>query len=118
MAAGECLEVALGSSPAHLEHQCHDGGFISGLINHSGSSLHQLSAWKIAVSSPPTRAMGVGRSASHENTNGLLRQYFPRATNLSHVSQAQLNAIALRLNQRPRKILDFETPADRLQKVL
>ena len=55
---------------------------------------------------------------SNENTNGLLRQYFPRATNLSHIPQAQLNAVALRLNQRPRKILDFETPADRLQKVL
>lgn len=55
---------------------------------------------------------------SNENTNGLLRQYFPRATNFSHVSQDQLNAVALRLNQRPRKILDFETPADRLQKVL
>jgi hypothetical protein len=40
MAAGECLEVALGHRPADLEHQCHDGGFISGLINHSGSSAH------------------------------------------------------------------------------
>jgi len=55
---------------------------------------------------------------SNENTNGLLRQYFPRATNFSHVSQAQLDDVALRLNQRPRKTLDFETPADRLQKVL
>jgi IS30 family transposase len=55
---------------------------------------------------------------SNENTNGLLRQYFPRATNLSQVSQAELNAVALRLNQRPRKVLDFETPADRLQEVL
>jgi IS30 family transposase len=55
---------------------------------------------------------------SNENTNGLLRQYFPRGTNLSNISQAQLNAIALRLNQRPRKTLDFETPADRLSKVL
>ncbi|UVK35831.1 IS30 family transposase (plasmid) [Mesorhizobium sp. AR10] len=55
---------------------------------------------------------------SNENTNGLLRQYFPRGTNLSRVSQAQLNAVALRLNQRPRKTLDFETPADSLQKVL
>jgi IS30 family transposase len=55
---------------------------------------------------------------SNENTNGLLRQYFPRATNFSQVSQDQLDAIALRLNQRPRKTLDFETPADRLQKVL
>lgn len=55
---------------------------------------------------------------TNENTYGLLRQYFPRATNFSQVSQAQLDDIALRLNQRPRKTLDFETPADRLQKVL
>ncbi len=55
---------------------------------------------------------------SNENTNGLLRQYFPRATNFSQVSQAQLDDIALRLNQRPRKTLDFETPADRLHRVL
>lgn len=55
---------------------------------------------------------------SNENTNGLLRQYFPRTTNFSQVSQAQLDGVALRLNQRPRKTLDFETPADRLQKVL
>ena len=55
---------------------------------------------------------------SNENTNGLLRQYFPRTTNFSQVPQAQLDSVALRLNQRPRKTLDFETPADRLQKVL
>jgi IS30 family transposase len=55
---------------------------------------------------------------SNENTNGLLRQYFPRGTDLSRVSQAHLNAIAIRLNQRPRKTLGFETPADRLKAVL
>ena len=55
---------------------------------------------------------------SNENTNGLLRQYFPRGTDLSRLSQARLNAIATRLNQRPRKTLGFETPADRLQAVL
>ena len=55
---------------------------------------------------------------SNENTNGLLRQYFPRATDFSRISQSYLNAIALRLNQRPRKTLGFETPADRLQAVL
>jgi IS30 family transposase len=55
---------------------------------------------------------------SNENTNGLLRQYFPRGTDFSRISQAQLDAIALRLNQRPRKTLGFETPADRLQAVL
>jgi transposase, IS30 family len=55
---------------------------------------------------------------SNENTNGLLRQYFPRGTDLSHFSQDYLNRIAQRLNQRPRKTLGFETPADRLQAVL
>jgi IS30 family transposase len=55
---------------------------------------------------------------SNENTNGLLRQYFPRRTDLAGLSQAHLNAIAMRLNQRPRKTLGFETPADRLRVVL
>ena len=55
---------------------------------------------------------------SNENTNGLLRQYFPRGTDLSRFSQDYLNRIARRLNQRPRKTLGFETPADRLQAVL
>jgi IS30 family transposase len=55
---------------------------------------------------------------SNENTNGLLRQYFPRGTNFSHISQSYLNSIALRLNQRPRKTLGFETPADKLREVL
>ena len=55
---------------------------------------------------------------SNENTNGLLRQYFPRGTDLSGYSQAHLNRIALRLNQRPRKSLGFETPADKLRAVL
>src|SRR5262249_10600675 len=45
---------------------------------------------------------------SNENTNGLLRQYFPRGTDLARFSQTFLNAIALRLNQRPRKTLGFE----------
>lgn len=51
---------------------------------------------------------------SNENTNGLLRQYFPEGTDLRLFSQAKLNRIADRLNTRPRKTLDYETPADRL----
>jgi IS30 family transposase len=52
---------------------------------------------------------------TNENTNLLLRQYFPRGTDLSAFSQAQLDQVSLRLNQRPRKTLGFETPASRLQ---
>lgn len=49
---------------------------------------------------------------TNENTNGLLRQYFPDRTNLSAFSQADLNKVACQLNARPRKTLDFHTPAE------
>jgi IS30 family transposase len=52
---------------------------------------------------------------SNENTNGLLRQYLPKNEDLSTFSQSELDAIALRLNQRPRQTLGFQTPADKLQ---
>jgi len=51
---------------------------------------------------------------SNENTNGLLRQYFPKSTDLTVHSQAVLDRVALELNRRPRKTLGFATPADTL----
>jgi IS30 family transposase len=55
---------------------------------------------------------------SNENTNGLLRQYFPKGTDISVYSQAKLNAVARQLNQRPRKTLNYETPAQQFHQLV
>jgi IS30 family transposase len=55
---------------------------------------------------------------TNENTNGLLRQYFPRRTSLAGVTQAQLDEVADKLNRRPRKTLGFRTPAEKLAELI
>jgi IS30 family transposase len=55
---------------------------------------------------------------SNENTNGLLRQYFPKGTDLSRYSQPHLGKVARELNERPRETLGFRTPAVKLAEAL
>jgi IS30 family transposase len=55
---------------------------------------------------------------SNENTNGLLRQYFPKGTDFSKVTEADLDAVADELNERPRKRLDFANPTEQLTELL
>lgn len=53
-----------------------------------------------------------------ENTNGLLRQYFPKGTDISRYSEQELDAVANALNHRPRKSLEWKTPAEALKELL
>ena len=55
---------------------------------------------------------------TNENTNGLLRQYFPKATDLSIYSADEISAVAEALNARPRKTLGWKTPAEALDELL
>ena len=54
----------------------------------------------------------MGKRGTNENTNGLLRQYFPKGTDLARYGVAELAAVTMAINNRPRKALDWRTPAE------
>jgi IS30 family transposase len=70
--------------------------------------------WERAMRCDAMRCDAMRCDAMNENTNGLLRQYFPKATDLSVHSQARLNAVAKELNERPRQTLGSRPPSEKM----
>jgi IS30 family transposase len=97
-------------------------------LSHLPTQLLQSLTWdqgkEMALHAEITRALDMPvffcqkaspwQRPSNENTNGLLRQYFPKGTNLAGYGPEQLAAVAAELNTRPRKTLGWDTPAGRL----
>ena len=78
----------------------------------SEMALHKTLAKRLNMSIFFCDPRSPWQRGSNENANGLIREYLPKGTDLSQVSQAQLKAIEVALNTRPRRILDFQTPEE------
>jgi transposase, IS30 family len=107
----EALVSTVQTLPTHL---------VRSLTRDQGSEMAAHAAFTIATNIPVyfCDPASPWQRGSNENTNGLLRQYFPKSTNLAAHTRQHLDAVAAELNNRPRKTLDWETPAERLHKLL
>jgi len=85
-----------------------------------GKELSQHAAFKVETGIPVYFAdpQSPWQRGTNENTNGLLRQYFPKGTDLARWSVEEIEAVAAALNSRPRKTLDWKTPAEALNEYL
>ncbi|MFD6936330.1 IS30 family transposase [Streptomyces goshikiensis] len=107
----DALIQAVSALPAHLRRS---------LTWDQGSEMHLHQEFSTATDVPVyfCDPGSPWQRGSNENTNGLLRQYFPKGTDLSVHTREHLDAVTAELNSRPRKTLDWETPAERLAKLL